>query len=144
VDTIELGVALVIESQLETPELLERLWEDTFVPPVAHWIRVYHAPEGWSPPGSDCALDGDGLVLSVLKPAEDGNGAVMRCYSVRGNPVAGRLRLGRALARATMCRADESPVGELALSDSGRTVRFTVPAYGMVSVRLEWVDESGR
>jgi alpha-mannosidase len=83
-------------------------------------------------------------VLSALKPAEDGNGVIMRCYSVRGNPIAGLLRLGGVLARATMCRADEAPIGELALSGGGRTVRFMVPAYGMVSVRLEWVDDSGR
>jgi alpha-mannosidase len=144
VDTVELGVALVTASQLETPELLERLWEDTFAPPVAHWIRTYHAPERWSTPGSACALEGEGLVLSALKPAEDGNGVIMRCYSVRGNPIAGLLRLGGVLARATMCRADEAPIGELALSGGGRTVRFMVPAYGMVSVRLEWVDDSGR
>jgi alpha-mannosidase len=144
VDTIELGMALVTASQLAAPELLERLWEDTFVPPVAHWMRIYHAPERWRPSGSECALEGEGLVFSALKPAEDGNGAIMRCYSVRGHPVAGRLRLGRALARATMCRADETSVGELALSDGGRTVRFTAPALGMVSVRLEWVDQYGR
>ena len=139
-ETIEFGVALVTESDLGTPGLLEHLWEDTFVPPVAHWIRSYHAPDRAGPPNAGCTLEGDGLVLSALKPAEDGNGAIMRCYSVQGVAVAGRLRLARALARATLCRADETAVGELPLGDAGRTVRFTVPAYGMASVRLEWVD----
>jgi alpha-mannosidase len=143
VESIDLGLAVVKEGDLDTPGLIERLWEDTFVPPLAHWIRAYQAAEGSAPP-QGCALEGEGLVLSALKPAEDGRGAVLRCYNVRDVPVAGRLRLTRPLARATLCRADETPVGELALDQGGHTAGFSAPAHGMVSVRLEWIDQPRR
>ncbi len=139
-ETIALGLAPITEEEIRTPGLLERLWEDTYVPPVAHWIRCYQAAEPLPDRAIGCHLEGEGLVLSALKPAEDGRGAVLRCYNVRQDVVGARLRLSRPIARATMIRADETPVGELPLSESGQTVAFTVPASGMTSVRLEWAD----
>jgi hypothetical protein len=139
VDVIEIGVAPVTARDLEAPERLEQMWEDTFVPPAAHWIRDFREAASVTVPAG-CALEGDGLVFSSLKPAHEGTGAILRCYNLRGAESAGRLVLARPASRATLTRADETPIGELPLEQSGRVVSFTVPARGLATIRLEWFD----
>lgn len=139
-ETIELGLAWVTGADLGAPDRLFHLWEDTFLPPVAHWIRDY-GPAGQAAAGDiGCELEGDGLILSALKPAEVGTGIVARCFSVREEAVRGRFRFGRRIARALQVRADETPIGELSLEEADRAVAFTVPGRGMASVRIEWAD----
>ena len=87
-----------------------------------------------------CTVEGEGLVLSAFKPAEDGQGAVVRCVNMRGASVRGRLRFARRLSRAVEVRADESPIGELTLEESGSTVVFAVSGHGMISVLIECAD----
>jgi hypothetical protein len=134
-DELRLGLAAVTAEDLAHPERLERIWEELFVPPVVHWIRDFH-PAGDFAGDAGVTLEGEGLVLSALKPADDGNGIIVRCYSLRGAPVAGRIRAGRPLARASLVRADETEVRPLAMAGAGDVVEFPVPAYGLVSLRL--------
>ena len=78
-------------------------------------------------------------MLSTCKPAEDGRGTIVRCFSLRGEAVAGRIRCARRLAQASLVRADESLVRELAIG-AGSEVEVVAAGRGMVSVRLEWAD----
>jgi alpha-mannosidase len=136
VDVIDLGLAPVGAADLAAPERLERIWEDLFAPPVAHWIRDYAAGE-LPPLNPGLLLEGEGLVLSACKPAEDGRGTIVRCFCLRGEAVAGRIRCAQRLARASLVRADESLVEELAIG-AGNEVEVVAAGGGMVSVRLEW------
>jgi 2-O-(6-phospho-alpha-D-mannosyl)-D-glycerate hydrolase len=135
-DTMELGLAPVSASDLAAPERLERMWEDLFVPPVTRWIREYHG-SNTLPAVAGLTLEGEGLVFSTFKPAEDGRGAILRCYNVRGEVVGGRIRSARRLGKASLVRADESLVQELVIVD-GHLVDIVAAGRGMLSVRLEW------
>jgi hypothetical protein len=64
---------------------------------------------------------------------------IVRCYSVRGGPVTGRVRAGRPLARASLVRADETELRPLAMPGGRDVVEFPVSAYGLVSLRLNLV-----
>lgn len=139
-EILELGLAPIIAADLAAPERLVQLWEDCFLPPVAHWIRNY-APATRPRTGErGCTLEGEGLVVSTFKPADDGDGAVVRVVNMRDAERRGRLRFERPLAAATETRADESPVGELPLEEAGRAVAFPVNGQGMITMRLQWAD----
>jgi alpha-mannosidase len=139
-ETIEFGIAWVTTADLVAPEQLERLWEERFVPPVSRWIRDYAAAAPPLATMMGCALEGEGLVLSALKPAEDGLGVAARCYNVRPLEVAGRLRSARRLVRARLIRADETTLLDLGLEEKGHAIAFTVGSREMISFRLEWAD----
>jgi len=143
-EVIDLGIALVTARDLAEPERLEQLWEDAFVPPLATWIRDY-CPSAAAPTEMpELELVGEGLVLSACKPAEDGTGVILRCYNVRAEPVEGRLLSSRPLLRAEQVRADERAMRPLRLTEDQRGVGLTVPARGMVSMRLSWINPTGR
>ena len=136
-DVIHFGIAPITAADLAAPERLEQLWEDAFMPPMVHWIRDYSG----AAPASEiagCHLEGHGIVFSALKPAEDGPGAVLRCYNLRDRPSACGIRVERGLARAELARADESFMSALELQEGGTTVGFSIAAHGMASVRFEW------
>jgi alpha-mannosidase len=139
-EVIELGLAPISVTDLAAPERLMHLWEDCFLPPVTRWIRNHYPAKNPRTEEAGCTLEGDGLVLSAVKPAEDGRGLVVRCANLRGALVQGRLRFARRLSRAAETRADESPIGEIALEESGSTVAFALGGHGMISVRVEWAD----
>jgi 2-O-(6-phospho-alpha-D-mannosyl)-D-glycerate hydrolase len=136
---IELGIAPVTEADLAAPERLERIWEDLFVPPVPHWIREF-GPAAEPPAETGVELEGEGVVLSALKPADDGRGAIFRCYNVRMAQVPAAVSVRRPVASATLVRADETPVRALPVSADGHRVEFTIEAGGLASIRLEWTE----
>ncbi len=65
-------------------------------------------------------LEGEGLMLSALKPAEDGGAVVMRCYNMRGEVVPGAWVIPWPVMGAERCRLDETPLGPLAVEPGGR------------------------
>jgi len=136
-EAIEFGVAAVTDGDLARPSRLEELWEDAFLSPMSHWIRDYHLSEEEAAPDG-LTLEGEDLVFSSLKPAEDGRGAVFRCFHANELPGTGRIVLARPLVRATRLHADEAELESLALAEGGRVVSFRVPARGIFSARLEW------
>jgi alpha-mannosidase len=81
------------------------------------------------------ALDDGPLVLSALKPAEDGGGIVVRCWNPTASAVSACLRLGFAVASASAVALDETPIAGLVGLD-GDVVRVEVPPYALRSVRL--------
>jgi alpha-mannosidase len=76
------------------------------------------------------------LVLSALKPAEDGGGLVVRVLNPTDVACEAELRLGFPFARAEAVRLDETP-SEGPVTRRAETLRFPVPAHALRSVRIE-------
>lgn len=81
------------------------------------------------------SLDPPTLILSALKPAEEGNGIVMRLVNPTSQQVEASLVLGFPISKASIVRLDESPTKESALIDD-ETVKFAVRPHQIVSVLL--------
>jgi mannosylglycerate hydrolase len=135
--TISLAIAPVTEDDLNHPDRLERLWEDAFLPLQSVFYRDY---AGQQPPTlaaeGGITLEGEGLVLSAVKPAESGSGLVLRCYNATGAVTSGRWRFGRSLARATRLRADESEVEPMRLSSDRLSVPLKAEPHQILTVLI--------
>jgi len=81
------------------------------------------------------ALEPRTLVLSALKPAEHGDGIVLRVLNPGDSPVRAIVRTGFALEAAHPLRLDESPAS-FALTETPESVSFDVPPHALRSVRL--------
>ena len=68
-DRVELALVPVGARDLDAGESLPELWEDVFLPARARWLR--NANLG-GPKTAGATLDGRGLVLSAVKPAQQG------------------------------------------------------------------------
>jgi hypothetical protein len=81
------------------------------------------------------SLDGDGVDIETLKPAEDGNGYVVRLLETGGKTVAARLS-SRLLVidRAWRCNAAEDNQQEIALKNGG--LEIDLRPYSIVTLRL--------
>ena len=135
-DRLQLAVVPVEAADLWAGSILAEEWEDVFLPPRALWLR--QATPLRAPP-CDLRLEGKGLVFSSAKPAEQGQGLVLRCWNARGEAVSGAWRLDRVAARALRVRADErAVVGELGLADGGHTVPLVVEPHGIATVKVEF------
>jgi alpha-mannosidase len=110
---------------------LPKLWEDLFLPPVAACLR---RATPLRPAAPEIRLEGAGLVFSSMKPAEEGDALVLRCYNARAAATDGRWHLGRPAARAARVRADETQLGELPLEDGGHVIPFGAGPCEIVSV----------
>ena len=113
---------------------LHEAWEDVFLPLRPRWIRQ---ATRLTIPSGGLTLEGEGLVLSAVKPAEDGNGVILRCCNAGDTGVDGAWRLPFAADRAWQVRADEREPVALEPSDGGHTVRFRARPRGIVTVLLE-------
>ncbi|GAA3034961.1 hypothetical protein GCM10020000_10510 [Streptomyces olivoverticillatus] len=81
------------------------------------------------------ALDGDAVVVSAVKLADDGSGdVVVRMYEALGGRARTRLTAGFALRRAAVCDLLERPVGEAAVEDGG--VPLDMRPFEIVTLRL--------
>lgn len=80
-------------------------------------------------------LEPASLVLSALKPAEDGDGLIVRVLNPTAEERVADVRFGVALAGATSVRLDETPDG-LALDRDGDQLRFTVGPHALRSIRV--------
>ena len=86
-------------------------------------------------PASFLTLSGDGVELEALKPAEDGEGYIVRLLETAGH--ARKTRLSSSLlafTRGWLCNAAEDKLRDLPTSRDG--VEVDLPAYGIVTVRL--------
>jgi alpha-mannosidase len=75
------------------------------------------------------------LALSALKPADDGDGIVVRVMNSGSQTTRARLGLGFPIAGVAMVRLDETATAE-PVSMAGHDVEFDVPAHALRSVRL--------
>ena len=133
VDRLQLAIAPVDAGDLRDGGTLPELWEDVFLPPRAVWLRQATTLRL---PDLDVELEGAGLVLSTVKPSEDGDAVVLRCYNAGGEAVDGRWRLGRAVARAILQRADERGGSELPLLEGGQVIPFQAGPHALVTIAL--------
>ena len=125
---LELALAPISESELEGSSV-HRLWEDAFLPPQALWLRN---ADTLRPAPVTVELSGEGLVLSALKPAEQGSGMVLRCYNATGVPQMGRWRIQPVPREVNRVRADESMPRPVTMLRDG-TVEFTAEPHEIVT-----------
>jgi alpha-mannosidase len=131
VTRIEVALAPVSTAEIERGDVLPALWEDCFVPLRGFWLRdAIHL----SLPGTDIVLEGTGLVLSAVKPAQAGSPLVLRCYNATGEKVPGAWRFGEGIRTAHRVRADERESTPLVLEGRGQRVRFLAEPHEIVTI----------
>jgi alpha-mannosidase len=80
------------------------------------------------------SLEGNGVVLSALKPSEDGTGITVRLQNLRSLPVESVLTFALGVKEAWEARLDEVVTGRLV--PDGDRVRCTVPARGLWTAKI--------
>ena len=131
-DTLDFGFAVSAEDWSD-PARLHRAWDHLFLPLKAAWIRDWN---GKDPAPGGIELEGDGLVLSAVKPALEGAGIVIRCFNLRDTASQGRLRFGFPIRRIQRIRADETVLAELSIGENGPTVDFSAGPRALVTLRV--------
>ncbi len=128
---VELALAPVSQAEVERGDVLPGWWEDAFLPVSAVWLRDAGK---LSIAAVDIALEGSGLVLSAVKPAQQGSPLVLRCYNATGRRTAGAWRLGEGVKSAHRVRADERESLALVLEGRGKTIRFVAEPHEIVTI----------
>jgi len=128
---IELAVAPVSQADVEQGDMLAALWEDVFLPLRGFWLRDAVA---LAPAPVEVALEGAGLVVSSVKPAQAGSPVVLRCYNATSRKVAGAWRFGEGVKSAHRVRADERESLALVLEGRGQRVRFVAGPHEVVTI----------
>jgi mannosylglycerate hydrolase len=130
---IELAVVPISQAEVERGDALPACWEDAFLPVSGTWL-----PDAGTlaVPAVDIGLEGSGLVLSAVKPAQQGSPLVLRCYNATGRKTAGAWRLGggESVKSAHRVRADERESLALVLEGRGKTVRFVAEPHEIVTI----------
>ena len=133
IERLQLAIAPVTRTELDDGTTLPELWEDMFLPVQGSGCGRRRRS---SPEPIDVRLEGDGLVFSGLKPAEQGEAMVLRCYNATARPTAGSLALRRAGSSAQRARADERQLHEIRLGEGGRFVPFHAAAHEIVTIMV--------
>ena len=129
---VELALAPVPAAAL-TGSRVHELWEDAFLPPACHWIRE---TEPLAPSRACAELDGDGLVLSAVKPPETGEGLILRCYNATDQARDGTWWVTPAPIVAWRVRADERSPEPMPVDDGTGALRFQAAPREIVTVRV--------
>lgn len=131
-DRVELALAPVSEWALRGSRVHE-LWEDAFLPAACHWIREAEPLE----PTRGCAeLVGDGLVLSSVKPAEAGEGMILRCCNATDDDRDGTWWITPVPVAAWRVRADERGPVPVPIERSTGALRFHAGPREIVTFRV--------
>ena len=128
---VELALVPVSEAEVERGDVLPALWEDAFLPVRGFWLRDAVEPHLAT---VDITLEGSGLVLSAVKPAQQGSPLVLRCYNATGRRAAGAWRFGDGVKSAHRVRADERESVALVLEGRGKVVRFAAEPHAVVTI----------
>jgi alpha-mannosidase len=80
-------------------------------------------------------LEGEGLVLSAVKPAEDGDGMILRCWNARETATVGRARIHPRPRQAERSAGDERG-GDVIPLDPDGSVPFLAGPRAIVTLRL--------
>jgi hypothetical protein len=137
VERMQFGLAPVTEGEIEGGTALPELWEDLFLPIRGVWMRQ---ASPLSPAVFDIRLEGFGLVFSALKPADHGEGIVLRCYNATPRPTAGLWHFAEPVGSARRARADERELHEIRLGDGGRIVPFHAAAHEIVTIMVTFAQ----
>jgi alpha-mannosidase len=128
---LQLALAPITGAEIGGGTALPELWEDLFLPVQGTWLRQ---ASPLSPEPIDVRLEGYGLVFSGMKPAERGNGLVLRCYNSTATATAGLWHFGRPVASAQRARADERVLHDIRLGEGGRIVPFHAGPNEIVTI----------
>ena len=79
-------------------------------------------------------LDGPAFVVSALKRAEDGSGAVVRLYNISARPASGRVRLEEPFRGAELVNMEEAFLAEAPLEDGW--VRLEAQPNQVINLRF--------
>ncbi|AFZ65643.1 glycosyl hydrolase-related protein [Deinococcus peraridilitoris] len=97
-------------------------------------FREAHAPYG-DPHGGCLAQVSDNVALSVLKPARDGRGVILRVQDLQGERQQASVQfMGRHITEVAQCDLLEYDLS-LLKADAER-VEFSVPAWGLATIRV--------
>jgi 2-O-(6-phospho-alpha-D-mannosyl)-D-glycerate hydrolase len=136
-ERLQLAIAPITRAALDDGTTVPGLWEDAFLPVQAIWLRQ-------STPLSiqqlDLRLEGEGLVFSALKPAEDGRAMVLRCYNATARPTAGAWHFGVPVTTAHRARADERQLHDIRLGEGGRSVPFHAAPHEIVTIMVAFTS----
>ena len=133
IERLQLGIAPVTEAEVEGGTAVHELWEDLFLPVHGVWLRQ---ASPLSPASIDVRLEGYGLVFSGIKPAEEEEGLVLRCYNATARPTAGLWHFPEPVSSARRMRADERPLHDIRLGEGGRIVPFHAAAHEIVTIMV--------
>jgi hypothetical protein len=81
------------------------------------------------------ALEPSTVLLSALKPAEEGEGIVLRLLNPTDHAATARVRLALPVQSAEAVRLDETPLGETVRVDAG-VLQLPLPPHALRSVLL--------
>jgi alpha-mannosidase len=120
------------------------------LPPIAHaFSSELHAhitpcAEGALPPSASIVeVSPNSVVISTLKGAENGDGAILRLYNEGDQEETARVALLVPARSVELTDLDERPGGDRLWEGPPRAeFSLTIPARGIVSARLRW-SESG-
>ena len=124
---IDLVIAPIGGDTVDRPEVLERLWEEAFLPIQSRHYRGFAGHDG----SGGFTLEGEGLVASSIKPGPDGM-VVLRCWNARETAVEGAWISALPIEHAVLMRADETIV-EVLPFDQG-SIRFRASSRGIVTI----------
>ncbi len=111
--------ALELVSELQTEVRSHELREDS--PASRSFMRV----------------NAKGAVVTALKPAEEGQGAVIRFWNPTGRDSQAEFQLEQPVVEARLCNLNEEVLESLAVTPEGG-VTVLVPAGGLATVRFTW------
>lgn len=131
-DRVELAIGPVTAPDLGRADRLERRWEDAFLPVRGMWLRAANA---LLPAAVGVELEGEGLVLSAAKPAEDGDGMILRCWNAGDTATVGRARIHPRPRQAERSAGDERGGDVIALDPDG-SVAFRAGPRELVTLRI--------
>lgn len=109
-----------------------------FVAPL-QGVAVESSPGTRSPVLTLLTLYPPELVLTALKPAEEGAGIIARFFNSSEEAVTGRLQIGLPVTQARLTNLLEEPVGEALAVDGEGRLSLEVPPKRIVSLRLDFV-----
>lgn len=127
-----LGLCFHDEAALDRMDRIDRAAEE-FHAPIAAWMMrsALRLPESVAGP----ELVGGGLVLSAMRPAEEGRGIVVRCCNPGRTGVRGAWRIPWPVKRAERCRLDETPLEPLGVGNPSSVV-FEAGPRAVVTILL--------
>ncbi len=128
---IAFALVPVTSNDLVRGDVLPAHWEDAFVPLQATWFRDATT---LTPPAASLELEGEGIVLSTIKPAEESAGYVVRLYNATSRMASGTLRFGTNPASVMRIRADERDPKPLVLTGGGRQLDLRMPPRSWITL----------
>lgn len=82
-------------------------------------------------------VDAGDAVVTALKPAEDGQGAVIRLWNPGTKETLAQFRLDRPVVEAHLCNLNEEVLEPVTIAPDGG-VTVSVQAGGLATVRFRW------